>query len=86
MGCGKRVWQMGTLGLLLSIFSSIGGHGGAQRNRFEVRRLLFPPLSRQSQLCEAFIADFEARANGQVKVRYFPGGSLLKPNAVVRGG
>jgi len=45
----------------------------------------FPPPSTQSKLCEDFIADLEKRTNGRVKVKYFPGGSLLKAPAVIKG-
>lgn len=45
----------------------------------------FPPPSTQSKLCEEFIADLEERTNGRVKVKYFPGGSLLKAPAVIKG-
>jgi len=45
----------------------------------------FPPPSSQSKTCEYFINELEARTNGRVKVRYFPGGSLLKSTAMVKG-
>lgn len=45
----------------------------------------FPPPSTQSKLCEEFIADLEERTNGRVKVKYFPGGSLLKAPAIIKG-
>lgn len=45
----------------------------------------FPPQSSQSKLSEDFIADFEERTNGRVKFQYFPGGSLLKAPAMIKG-
>jgi len=45
----------------------------------------FPPPSNQSKLCAEFIKDFESRTQGRVKVRYFPGGSLLKAPATIKG-
>lgn len=45
----------------------------------------FPPPSGQSKIMEQFIAELEARTNGQVKVSYFPGGSLLKAPATIKG-
>ncbi len=37
----------------------------------------FPAPSRQSKICEEFIKDLEARSEGQVKIRFFPAGTLL---------
>jgi TRAP-type C4-dicarboxylate transport system substrate-binding protein len=37
----------------------------------------FPAPSRQSKIGEEFIKDLEARSNGQLKIRYFPAGTLL---------
>ena len=45
----------------------------------------FPPPASQSKICEEFIAELEARTSGRIKVRYFPGGSLLKAPAIVKG-
>ncbi len=45
----------------------------------------FPPPSGQSKIMEQFIADLEARTNGKVKISYFPGGSLLKAPATIKG-
>lgn len=45
----------------------------------------FPPPASQSRICEEFIAELEKRTGGRVKVRYFAGGSLLKPPAMIKG-
>lgn len=45
----------------------------------------FPPPSMQSKICEDFIAELEQRTGGKVKVRYFAGGSLLKPTTMIDG-
>ena len=37
----------------------------------------FPVPARQSKICEEFIKDLEARSGGQLKVRFFPAGTLL---------
>jgi TRAP-type C4-dicarboxylate transport system substrate-binding protein len=37
----------------------------------------FPVPARQSKICEEFIKDLEARSGGQLKIRFFPGGTLL---------
>ena len=37
----------------------------------------FPVPSRQSKICEEFIKDLEARSGGQLKIRYFPAGTLI---------
>jgi TRAP-type C4-dicarboxylate transport system substrate-binding protein len=45
----------------------------------------FPPPSSQSKMGEQFIADLEKKTGGKVKVRYFPGGSLLKSTTMMDG-
>jgi TRAP-type C4-dicarboxylate transport system substrate-binding protein len=37
----------------------------------------FPVPARHSKICEEFIKDLEARSGGQLKIRYFPAGTLL---------
>lgn len=37
----------------------------------------FPVPAKQSKICEEFIKDLEARSGGQLKIRFFPGGTLL---------
>jgi len=37
----------------------------------------FPVPARQSKICEEFIKDLEARSGGQLKIRFFPAGTLL---------
>ena len=44
-----------------------------------------PPQSIYSKTCEDFITDLETRSNGRIKVRYFPGGTLLKAPAMFKG-
>jgi TRAP-type C4-dicarboxylate transport system substrate-binding protein len=45
----------------------------------------FPAPAKQSKICEEFITELEKRTNGSVEVRYFPGGSLLKAPAMIKG-
>jgi len=45
----------------------------------------FPPPSMQSKIMEEFIEELESRTDGRVKVQYFPGGSLLKAPATIKG-
>ncbi len=45
----------------------------------------FPPPSAQSKAAEEFIAAFEKRAGGKVKIRYYAGGSLLKATNMIDG-
>ena len=44
-----------------------------------------PAPAGQSKICEEFNAELESRTGGRIKVRYFPGGSLLKAPAVIKG-
>jgi TRAP-type C4-dicarboxylate transport system substrate-binding protein len=44
-----------------------------------------PAPAGQSKICEEFNAELERRTGGRIKVRYFPGGSLLKAPAVIKG-
>lgn len=37
----------------------------------------FPVPARQSKICEEFVKDLEARSGGQLKIRFFPAGTLL---------
>lgn len=45
----------------------------------------FPVPARQSKICEEFIKDLEARSGGQLKIRYFPAGTLLSPAKIYDG-
>jgi len=45
----------------------------------------FPPPSDQSKECVDFINEVERRTGGRIKISYFPGGSLLKAPAVIKG-
>ena len=44
-----------------------------------------PGPAGQSKICEEFIAELQARTGGMVEVSYFPGGSLLKAPAMIKG-
>ncbi|RLB82677.1 MAG: hypothetical protein DRH15_05900, partial [Deltaproteobacteria bacterium] len=46
---------------------------------------IFPPVAKQSKICEAFVRDLEKRSKGRIKVRYFGGASLLKPPGMAKG-
>src|SRR4030065_48762 len=37
----------------------------------------FPIPSQQSKICEEFIKDLDSRSGGQLKIRFFPAGTLL---------
>lgn len=43
-----------------------------------------PPVHNTSKAIEAFAAELEARTNGQVKIQYFPGGSLAKAGGMIK--
>jgi len=45
----------------------------------------FPIPARQSKIGEEFIKDIEARSGGQLKIRYFPGGTLLTAPKIYDG-
>lgn len=45
----------------------------------------FPPTHVQSQLAEAWCKEVETRTNGDVKVAYFPGGTLTKAPQIYDG-
>jgi TRAP-type transport system periplasmic protein len=46
---------------------------------------IFPQPNPLSQICEAFLQELEERTGGQVKSRFFAGGSLLKPDGMYKG-
>jgi TRAP-type C4-dicarboxylate transport system substrate-binding protein len=45
----------------------------------------FPVPARQSKICEEFIKDLEARSGGQLKIRFFPAGTLLTAPKIYDG-
>jgi len=45
----------------------------------------FPVPARQSKICEEFVKDLEARAGGQLKIRYFPAGTLVTAPKIYDG-
>lgn len=45
----------------------------------------FPVPARQSKICEEFIKDLEARSGGQLKIRYFPAGTLITAPKIYDG-
>jgi len=45
----------------------------------------FPVPARQSKICEEFIKDLEARSNGQLKIRFYPAGTLLTAPKIYDG-
>jgi len=71
------------LGMLLAV-SPLGAQAQAKTINLKASNF-FPPPASQSKLLAQFCADVETRTNGQVKIKYFPGGSLLKPTATMKG-
>lgn len=45
----------------------------------------FPPVIPQSTLLKEFADELTRQSNGRIKIRYFPGGSLLKAPATIKG-
>lgn len=73
------------LGLIFSIILSDNSYGQAAKVIELKAANFFPPPSTQSKIVEEFIADFEQQTGGRVKIRYFPGGSLLKSTTMIDG-
>lgn len=72
--------------LFLSFMFAVLPLGSAQAKTIELKiSNYFPPPSGQSKIMVQFIQELEARTGGQVKVRYFDGGSLLKAPATIKG-
>lgn len=84
----RRKKLFGALGILcfamIITVLSVGGVLAADVINLKFANF-FPTPAAQSKLCEEFIAELESRTNGRVKVRYFAGGSLLKPPAMIKG-
>ena len=70
------------LGLMVTVLPS--GKAHAAKVRLKVA-MYFPPFAFQSKVLEEFCRELEKRTNGQVKVDYYPGGSLLKAPATFDG-
>jgi TRAP-type C4-dicarboxylate transport system substrate-binding protein len=70
------------VGLMVTVLPS--GKAHAAKVTLKVANF-FPPPSFQSKVLEEFCRDLEKRTNGQVKVDYFGGGSLLKSTAMFDG-
>lgn len=45
----------------------------------------FPPGHVQSQLVDSWIKEVETRTNGRVKIKHYPGATLLKPDELYEG-
>ena len=45
----------------------------------------FPVPAQQSKICETFIKDLEARSGGELKIRFFPAGTLLTAPKIYDG-
>jgi len=45
----------------------------------------FPVPAQQSKICEEFIKDLEARSGGQLKIRFFPAGTLVTAPKIYDG-
>ena len=70
------------VGLMITVLPSEKAH--AAKETIKVANY-FPPPSFQSKVLEEFCRDLEKRTNGQVKVDYFAGQSLLKSTATFDG-
>lgn len=69
-------------GIVFTALSPGGAHAQVINLKFSN---YFPPPSNQSKICVEFIKELESRTGGRVKVKYFPGGSLLKAPATIKG-
>lgn len=69
--------------LLISVFLMVPSiSSAAPELRFAN---LFPVPSAQSKICEEFVADLEKITAGQVKIRYYPAGTLLTATKIYDG-
>ena len=71
------------LGLMVAVLPSETAYA-AKVIRLKVANF-FPPPAFQSKVLAEFCRDLEKRTNGQVKVDYYAGGSLLKAPAIFNG-
>jgi TRAP-type C4-dicarboxylate transport system substrate-binding protein len=72
------------LGLTLAVLPFDGAYAKPKVINLKVA-MFFPPPSFQSKVLEEFCRDLEKRTDGQVKVDYFGGQSLLKSTAMFDG-
>jgi TRAP-type C4-dicarboxylate transport system substrate-binding protein len=70
------------VGLMVTVLPT--GKAHAAKVNLKVANF-FPPPSFQSKVLDEFCRDLEKRTNGQVKVDYFAGGSLLKHSEMFDG-
>ncbi len=70
------------LGLMVTVLPSEKAH--AKVIRLKVANF-FPPFTFQSKVLEEFCRDLEKRTDGQVRVDYYAGQSLLKAPAMFNG-
>jgi len=80
----KMFLMVGSFCLLLMLFQASGAFAESKVIKLKFANY-YPPFAAQSKICEEFIAEFEKRTNGRVEVKYFPGGSLLKAPAMIKG-
>lgn len=78
MAKGAKFWTVGLVVLLIAPLA----WGKVIRLKFAS---YFPTAASQSKLLEEFCADVEKRTNGQVKIDFYGGGSLLGPTKVYDG-
>ncbi len=71
------------VGFMISVLPSGKAHA-AKVIRLKVANY-FPPPASQSKVLEEFARELEKRTGGQVKVDYYPGGSLLASTAMFEG-
>jgi TRAP-type transport system periplasmic protein len=87
----KAVVKLGVLGWIISglTFAAIALQAPVVQAAPEPINLsfsnFFPPHFRQNTIIPEFIAEFEKRTNGKVKVKYYPAGSLLTGPGMING-
>lgn len=86
MGQKKLLIVIGVvcLGLMIVLLHSEGAYAQEKVIRLKFANY-FPTPSKQSKICEEFIAEVEKRTKGRVKIQYFAGGSLLTAPAIYNG-
>jgi len=80
---GKRLFVLTAMSVFL-IFLLQGSLFAASKPVVLKFATYLPPVHGTSKAIEAFAADLEARTNGEVTIKYFPGGSLAKAPGMIK--